>query len=153
MVLTDAIFPNPALALLLLLLTTLPAFVLPPSTLCCPAEDAATLLLIEPARLADLLPARLATLLLLGSLKPDALSAAAMPASAHMTQLQGYLVNVHNEDISQHKTQPGCAALLKQVGEQVGTWATPCQQRTGPPCRCMLKCCMRPFSDAAPPDP
>jgi hypothetical protein len=81
MVLTEAIFPKPEAASLplLLLLTTLLAFVLPPSTLC-PVDEG--LLPSDPALLPALLTDLLLTVLLLGSLKPASVSTAAMPASA-----------------------------------------------------------------------
>lgn len=81
MVLTEAIFPKPEAARLplLLLLTTLLAFVLPPSTLC-PVDEG--LRPSDPALLPALLTDLLLTVLLLGSLKPASVSTAAMPASA-----------------------------------------------------------------------
>jgi hypothetical protein len=88
MFLTEAILPNPGAASLLrlLLLTMLLAFVLPPSMLW-PAEVG--LRPSEPALLLALLVDLLHTVLLLGSLKPAAVSAAAMPASENHDTTQG----------------------------------------------------------------
>lgn len=80
---TEAILPKPeapASLLLLLLLTMLLAFVLPPSTLRPPADEG--LRPSDPALLPALLTDLLLTVLLLGSLKPAAARTAAMPASA-----------------------------------------------------------------------
>lgn len=77
----EPILPSPAASLfrLLLLLTMLLAFVLPPSMLRPPADDDGP---SEPALLPALLTALLDTPLPLGSLNPAAASAAARPASA-----------------------------------------------------------------------
>lgn len=99
---TEAILPKPGPPnlLRLLLLTMLLAFVLPPSTLW-PADEG--LRPSEPALLPALLVDLLHTVLLLGSLKPAAVSAAAMPASEHhdttqdqhMSQATVQIVSVH----------------------------------------------------------
>jgi hypothetical protein len=127
MFLTEAIFPKPDAAslLLLLLLTTVLALVLPPSTLCPAAEEG--LLPSDPALLPARLLVLLATVLLLGSLKPAAVSAAASPASAayQHTSMFLWLEVCRAWEMQLHQQRQHCAIAvstspqtlaLRQVG-------------------------------------